>query len=571
MATKETLTTPTMVDRALAKAYAEDQINHKMCTDPEVIKAFCKDKGNCIQWRSDPARQLWSKPKNISRQPCATDNDCDGLTPQCLQAEDGKKYCGYDPQIPKDITGAGFCEIISKEKCEEFSKSPFICDANNQNCDLAKDARYWEWRNTEYIKCDPVNNPCPMTTSKCLESGECTCATDADCLGTAKCLDSDKTPGTKVCKGGGRCVFGNFILRHWCENPKARCTPSAKPDAKDCTEDKDCAKGEQCTLKKCVGPEDYPSECGGKSTAPQVTNVPPFKYDTSSGRCFMTQPYCDRFVTDFAVADGRKCSQDTDCESGAAAYFNRNSKCIAGKCTSDAKRCSTQSNCMADELCHEGWCTGPRSQCGDTKGGEWAGMNWIDMTMGRTAYASIVNNPAWKEIVSGDNKDGFGQAWKNWAKGFDCKNREGFAFVENLLTPLLRDIPPAIERLVDESLVYEKEIVSTTYVDKLNLYVLVWKYEADSVKPTFGFIRSELKKVYPSLLKKIKGKWYLKMKWASLRKEDIALKRIYIMASFGENISKAMIEYIMSMITPEEQEKLERLIKTHDLERFRKK
>jgi hypothetical protein len=307
-------------------------------------------------------------------------------------------------------------------------------------------------------------------------------------------------------------------------------------------------------------------ECGGKGKVAQVTNVPPFYYDKNSGRCFMTQPYCNRFVMDFGEADGRTCAKDSDCDSST---FKKDSFCVAGKCTVDARRCRTQSECKSDEVCHEGWCTGPRSQCGNTLGGEWAGMNAIEMTMGRTVYSSIVQNPGWQKLQK-DNvqKEGALNAWSEWAKGFDCKNREAFRILTDLFTPLLKDIPKTIECLVDESYIMQKEIVSTTFVDKLNVYVIVWKFSADRTKPTFGFIRSELKKVYPSLLKKSKGRWYLKMKWSQLRKEDIALKRIYILSCFGENLSKTVIEYVMSTISPDEREKLDRIIKQYDLEQY---
>lgn len=570
----------TALDYGLAQAFAQDQIDHALCTDPEVVRAFCKDKGNCIKWRPQPNRQLWNKPRSYSDVVCETDADCSDVsakTPYCTQAENGLKLCAYDPVLNKDVFNTGTCEIVSQAKCEEFSKSPYVCNSNKTDCPLTEDLdmRYYEWHYTDLMKCDPETSPCPGgANSRCLASGECTCQTDADCLGTATCQASDKTPGEKVCKGGGRCVLGNHVLREWCENPKSRCTPTPAPDAKDCKVDGDCPSGKSCFRKKCVGPADYPTECKGSDRAPGLTHVPPFYYHKNIGKCFMTAPYCDKYVSDFALADGRTCTTDDDCtpvswsEDEWKNYFSKDSICASGRCVGAAKRCSSQSDCSADSVCHEGYCTGPRSQCGNTKGGEFAGMNAIEMTIGKTAYASIFGNPEWKNVFT-SGWDFFGttekgkENWRKWKDGFDCKLRETFTFLENSFFPMLQNIPPTLERIVDERHILSKELLTTSYVDKLRLYIIVWMDDTPH-KPSIGFTYIDLKKMYPSYLKKIKGVWHLKMKWNQLRKTDTALKRIYIMSCFGERLTPAIADYVVSMVPPEEQEKIERIIKSYD-------
>lgn len=589
MSTAQNLFNFTPVDFAMALAYAEDQINYKICTDPKTIQAFCKDKGDCLKWRSEPARQLWSKPRNFSRVTCNTDADCKAnpdsvLQPHCRAIETGEKFCAYDPQIPNDIVNAGTCQIVSPEKCDEFSKVPYSCNEDKSVCTLStdKNARYYEWRPTEFSKCSNTGAPCYGATSKCLPSGECTCQTNADCAGTATCQDSSITPGQKVCRGGGQCVFGNYVMRQWCENPKSRCMPTPAKGAKTCKTNADCPSPQTCYGDKCVSDADYPQDCKGSKDKAGITDVPPFYYDSRSGRCFMTKPYCERNVTDFGVSDGRTCGADSDCEGLSwSSIWSRTSKCIAGKCTSDAKPCTAQTDCQADEVCHAGYCTGPRNQCGDTLGKEYLGMNWIDMTLGRTGYHQMVQNK-WDASQNFPTNPLDLDQWKEWEKGWNCEQKdkkEWFVpdaetpempempqlvpLIANLL-PFMDRIPPTIECLVDDRMVHEKELLSSTFVAKLKLYVIVWSYEASTKpKPTFGFLYSELKKVYPSLLKKIKGKWYLKMKWTALRKTDIALKRLYVMSAFGAEWSKMVIEYLMAHLSPEEREKLVRLINTY--------
>lgn len=547
----------TPLDEGLAYAFAMDQVYKKTCTDPKVIKAFCKDTGECLQWRSQPDRQLWTRPRNYTNIECKTDTDCvthpdTAFQPHCrMSIELGKKVCAFDPEIGKDITGSGTCEIVSQKKCEEFSKNPFDCDPSGFFCELSKepDARYFEWRKTEYVKCDNERTPCSGVNSTCLPSGECTCLTDEDCRGSAKCQDSTRTPGQKVCQGGGRCIFGNYLLKNWCENPKARCQPEPKPDAKSCKTKTDCGTGQFCINLKCVGPSDIPKDC-------QVdTSVPPFTYDSESGRCFINQPYCTHFVKKLGATDGRSCTGNQDCvregDSKFASFFMYDSRCHQLKCTSDAKSCTTRADCQPDELCvpssksnldpqaKSAYCVGPRSQCGGTIGGEFAGMNPIEMTIGKTAYASFA------QAVAG--------------KGFDCKKRESFEILEDVFLPVFNSIPPKVTQLVDDRMIFDKQLVSPAYAEPLKLYMIIWldpKY-----KPVLGFTASEVRRAFPHLLKEIDGKWHIVMRWKDLKKGDRSLKRIYMMCCMGSLFtSEKFLDFTLSTLDAEEREKIDRII-----------
>ena len=585
----------TPLDEGLAYAFAMDQVYKKTCTDPKVVKAFCKDTGECLQWRSTPAQQLWTRPRNYTNVECKTDEDCmihpdTAFQPQCrMSTELGKKVCAFDPEIGKDITGSGTCEIVSQKKCEEFSKNPFNCDPSGFFCDLSSepDARYFEWRKTEYVKCDNERTPCAGVNSTCLPSGECTCVTDDDCRGSAKCQDSTRTPGQKVCQGGGRCVFGNYMLKNWCENPKARCQPQPKPDAKSCTKKEDCATDEYCINLKCVGPKDIPKECQDD------TRVPPFTYDKESGRCFINQPYCTQFVRKLGVTDGRTCTGNSDCvresdwESKFKAFFTYDSRCRDFKCTSDAKACTSKSDCASDEQCvpaaessdlgllvfggagyaikklidaangeAKGFCTGPRSQCGGTIGGEFAGMNPIEMTIGKTAYSSVVQNPEWGKIGKDTDAGKF-------FKGFDCKNRnknrETFEILEDVFLPVFNNIPATVTQLVDDRMIFDKQLVSLTYAEPLKLYMIIWL--DPSYNPCLGFTASEVRKAFPNLLKEIDGKWHIVMKWKDLKKGDRSLKRIYMMCCMGSLFtSEKTLDLMLSTLDAEEREKIDRII-----------
>jgi hypothetical protein len=82
---------------------------------------------------------------------------------------------------------------------------------------------------------------------------------------------------------GGLCMFGNFALRRWCEVPEQR-----RPE----------------------------SERG-------ITDVPPFKYDSDTGKCSITRDYCKWMGVDYEASDkyGRPNCYETTGQKIAEEFF----------------------------------------------------------------------------------------------------------------------------------------------------------------------------------------------------------------------------------------------------------
>jgi hypothetical protein len=330
-------------------------------------------------------------------------------------------------------------------------------------------------------------------------------------------------------------------------------------------------------MNKCVSPTDFPEDCRADVRDNKFT--PPFAYDPESGRCFMTKPYCDKFIQDFVNTDGRTCKTNMDCnldsdtwQEKAAKVFLRDTQCTKFNCTADAKKCTTRAECASDEICYDGYCTGPRSQCGNTKGGEFLGMNLIDMTVGRSIYKSVIQNIVEAPDAATGAKNYFTSPFfmagigvhfrEGGIKNWDCRERFESS-MEDLLLPSMNNIPPKIRQLVDDRMVYDKQSISTTYVDGVNLYMIIWN--DPTFKPVLGFLHSELKRKFPSVLREIDGRWYVDMTWKKLKKDDKALKRIYIMCAMGEKIVGGdWMDFIMSMVTPDEKEIIDRIIKSYN-------
>jgi hypothetical protein len=505
MATASETNTFTMMDEAIAIRFAEDAINQMLCEDPAVNKAYCKGitdmkGGKCLRWQPDPSRQMWTLPYNFSSVPCQSAADCgkkanDTLfQPHCVYNADMKqKLCAYNPTEIK----SGMCQIASRQKCNEYAAPPYDCNADKTECELKKEGQHFQWRTTENITCS-TDRPCPSRNSQCLEDGSCSCSTDDDCWGTATCQSGK-------CQGGGRCVYGNFLLQQWCENPRSRCQ-----------KDED---------------DKYPEECSGGAKAKGVTEVPPFFFDTDSGRCFMSKPYCDAFARDFT---GKGCSKDSEC--------------------------------AKDEKCHAGHCTGPRSEC--TK--KDIDVFW-EMTFGRTAgkifSQAFGSTDAWEQMFT--DPAGYNKRWS--CEGFDPKvfTLELFDEVRSWMDDLLEKMPPKVEVLVDPEAVMQKEVITRDYIPgtpQLPLYYLVWSYEVDQVyTPTFGFLEPDLRQRYPQFLKKhADGFWYLHMTWKTIRKDQLDLKRLYMIAAAKDKMATSIVTFLMSKLTAEEKRNLDRIINTYE-------
>lgn len=325
----------TIVDMLTAVSFATDQINRLKCQDPNILSKLCKnfDPNNqntsCLQWKKNDYGRIWTTPEYVSDVKCNSDPDCknQSLAKQCVGG-----YCYYKPDVQ-----AGTCHIKDSDTCKSASNNwlPYKCNFDNTECQMKqttkpatctsdedcgkcnkdgkcpgkcnKDGKcicsdkyscsnkaicddkgicqlsiipnsdqYTEWR-TE-ITCDD-NMPCPSGLT--CQDGKCLCSYDDDCPGSTKCT----TNGTnKVCTGStetndsGRCVLGNWLLKRWCENPKARCQKDADGN--------------------------IPPSCKGSSTEPGLTDVPPFYYNDKDGNCYIPPNYCKRYAKKYIEPNG---------------------------------------------------------------------------------------------------------------------------------------------------------------------------------------------------------------------------------------------------------------------------
>lgn len=93
------------------------------------------------------------------------------------------------------------------------------------------------------------------------------CKTNADCHDDSFCNENKCILARRYLEfRDGKCLISNDVLRKWCSFPSARRTTEVKG----------------------------------------VTDVPPFKYDTSTGKCSITKKYCDWMGVSFRVLDDKR-------------------------------------------------------------------------------------------------------------------------------------------------------------------------------------------------------------------------------------------------------------------------
>lgn len=451
------VTTP--VDMVNAIAFANDQINKMKCNDPDLVKKFCGGE-TCLQWKSDHTLRQWPVPCKVTTTKCNQDSDCKNVmgAPVCQANDSGEKVCSF---CPKD-TDSGHCHVISEKTCLAHSTLPYTCDDNgckwidDKDKKKKKDTTYLEWRD---VMCDD-ENPCTRPGQKCV-SGKCTCDNDNDCPGNATCKSG-------MCEGK-RCVMGNFLLRQWCENPSSRCTT-----------DKD---------------GNYPENCKGSSSSPGVTDVPPFMYDKGNGKCYITQPYCERMGHDY---NQDSCNTDADCDGGRICYAN-------------PKDSSSK------------YCTGPDSECKITTGEKAA-----EMFVGKTLFY----------IFSGRLCEGYSKPSES-------------PQVKNSLLDLMRqfnNLPDTVVKVADKKLMQSKKVTGRDFAGPgINLYLITWSSDSD-IRPLVqsGFDADEVKKVFPWLIEKKKGVKYIKLSKKDIGKNN-SLKRIFLTLSSSQWVSKNIAEaFVMS-------------------------
>lgn len=491
----------TAVDIAQAMAWASSKTLHDFCTDKDLKKLMCinldgtpLENQDCVTWKKDDTLQTWREISKISTRECKTDKDCIGLiNPYCLEldTERGKKnYCGFSSTRDSE---PGRCEITTEEACNANSQIPYDCD--DQGC---KDKELKQ-------KADIKNQ------NDCIRSH-----------GVWDYKTPDKPEDGKVCfedqppylewRDTDQMVCGTEINQ--CKNPQ-----NCKNGKCTCTVDDDCwgsgkciqgvcKTGGRCVLgnfvfrkwcenpiSRCQPDEDgkFPDECKGNSTVVGITDSPPFYYNPRAGQCYMTPEYCKRFNLPYVTKETQGCTSNSDCPSGLCDTEG------TGKCISDLGKCDD----------------GPFS-----KG---VPAYFASMAIGNTLFSILKN------------------------KG-KCSS-ESYEWLD------LNKIPDEIKELIDTKFILEKELIHKDLVPGINLYLLHWSRKKVKNQPiaSVGFIGTEIKKKYPSLIKKQDGVQFLCMKKKNLTKEDKEMKRIYFYAAKQKDILRILDKKAEeAKLTPEE-------------------
>lgn len=160
---------------------------------------------------------------------------------------------------------------LKRERCLEMSNQPnsgiayipnddhrlYPCHTGLTNCE------HGNCRVVTKTKCDSISQlPFDPITGETIERTKC--ETNQDCLQNFICDSKTKkcTPKNPYLEfRDGKCVYGNFALIKWCEFPSQR---RLEPEA-------------------------------------GVTNVPPFQYDRTTGKCNITKEYCDWMRTSYRL------------------------------------------------------------------------------------------------------------------------------------------------------------------------------------------------------------------------------------------------------------------------------
>jgi hypothetical protein len=152
---------------------------------------------------------------------------------------------------------------LKKERCLVAAEQPnsgiqyesndthrmYPCHVGLQNCE------HGHCKIATKNKCDSISQ-LPFDPVSGNSYSKITCSKEIDCQSNFTCNPKSKTciPKNPYLEfRDGKCVYGNFALMKWCKFPNQR------------------------RLKGEVG----------------VTDVPPFKYDPTTGKCEITKDYCD--------------------------------------------------------------------------------------------------------------------------------------------------------------------------------------------------------------------------------------------------------------------------------------
>lgn len=193
---------PTQLDNVNALIYARSRLLKELCMNRQG-----QTQGG-VKWQETPVNRSYPCPKGLA--------DC-------------KASCGYCKVATKAM-----CSALSKEvKGERCVKGQ--CKTQGSTC-KSDGYCYFYWPYLEYHNSTTgAEKPCTVN-KQCPEGQYC-----------------DQYNNLCRSSSGGKCVYGNFLLKNWCLDPKVR---NERP-----------FRG--------------------------LTDVYPFDYDANQGRCTISRPYCE--------------------------------------------------------------------------------------------------------------------------------------------------------------------------------------------------------------------------------------------------------------------------------------
>lgn len=376
-----------------------------------------------------------------------------------------------DTNIPNFYTATDYASAgkyamyrINKDKClnEEFKK---------------------KYPGTDYIlNRDLIDINCPTGLPDCKEVfGRCKFTTKESCLeqgGDYRDMGKGKNPYLEWREGkageSGKCVFGNFALRNWCEDPSSR-----NP---------------------------------GKFVRGQ-TDVPPFNYNEEQGVCEMTKDYCSRMGVDYTSKNDDLSSRVgfsiPDCKESEGQKFAE--KWIMGKTLFRGLKRGVFTRFIND-VSKDYLSKGPLAYY-DFLENTLNGKYKDELGLGNNDIPPI--QPDTNDVPVGTNtKENFSNLSKKLREELREKFMEGKINGGYIPKTVIGDISP--DKILSKEL-----LIPNFGGPNLNLYVI---YNHD--KFSLGFIFSEIQKKYPDLIRKNENDIYIVIP-PELTKKDNYLKRIY--------------------------------------------
>ncbi len=437
---------PTGLDLKSAIAYAMDKVNQEIRNNENIMKRICQNKSSdCYKFIPDDSYRFWNHIYEIDeKRPCQNDKNCrTDLGETCIPNNDNKKYCGYSTQ---NIVSGKF-HINDEKLCTENSKIPIKCE--NDKCDNIENAVYTEWReNSELQK--------PIKDLK------------------------------------GKCIYGNFLLKEYAEDPKYREINLNMENTKDFE----------------------------------------LKYDDKVGKIYMTKEYCSKYNTKYSSGN---CGVLSGTDSSGNPIYDKKEELCQGKgvckqnqddsyaCDAEERTCQTndKSKCLDTEKCSTELCKGNDCPTSGYCINEYAncysdtGKKIGELLLGKTLFNWFASEKVRER----------------------CLNKEEFENkpIDNLFT-LFNSFPDVCSKFADINYIKSKKLIYSNFAGEgIHLYKIEWNKKAISKfncpKIEVGFIAQEIEKIYNHIIKNKNNGRYIEFSKKDIINNNI--KRIYLISNIG--------------------------------------